>query len=82
MKRLYLISYIPSNEKDRVDLQVNEIKDVIEICSLLTRLNESFSITRFGKLDKLQNVVIMKVDASEKLFENQVLLKSCKNVYV
>lgn len=79
MKRLYLISYIPSNEKDRVDLQVNEIKDVIEICSLLTRLNESFSITRLGKL---QNIVIMKVDASEKLFENQVLLKSCKNVYV
>ena len=79
MKKPYLISYIPSNEKACVSLQVNEINDVIEVCSLLRRLNESFSITRLGKL---QNVVIMKADASEKLFENQILLKGYKNVYV
>lgn len=73
MKRLYLISYIPSNEKDRVNLQVNEIKDVIEICSLLTRLNESFTI-KYLPEDRSMADIEIKIEEMKKTFNKIINL--------
>lgn len=79
MENPYLVSYNSVITKDLVAIRLSQVNNVVEICWLLNELK-----TPFFAIDLImnKNIVLMRKDKAEKMFENQIISSAHETLYV
>ncbi len=79
MSAKYVVTYYNDSIKSLKTIGVNNENDLINLCSLLERLEYVFSVL---DNNKNMNVIIMKTNKPKPLFKYQIQLKEYSVTYI